>query len=178
MLFKEYLQTRNINNTLHSISNKEADILNIYRSKSGWLNEYSNVHLDNDLLLILCKSVLSSNSIKTGVKDNIRSMLINMNSEYQPQFLYLMKNDLGVYKIGISNNPEKRAKALSNASGLNVDVVSYWRITGKADQVERFIHDKFKSERLIGEWFKFNYEFTCKDIERLIPCKYERLFGD
>ena len=91
------------------------------------------------------------------------------------QKIYLMKNDFGLHKIGISLNPKKRAMEVSNSSGVPTEVVSVWE-SYDAYATEQRLHKHFSAKRKSGEWFKF----TKKDIDEvgkfienfdhLIPC--------
>ena len=83
------------------------------------------------------------------------------------QKLYLMKNGLGLYKIGISKNPSKRAKDIANNSGVPVELVSEWKTKRVAKYVERNIHIQMKRHRKIGEWF------DCDEINLLSVCSKE-----
>ena len=46
-----------------------------------------------------------------------------MNINLESQNVYIMKNSVGLYKIGISNNPKRRLREIENSSGLNVSIV-------------------------------------------------------
>ena len=66
-----------------------------------------------------------------------------------------MTNDLGLTKIGISNDPKRRQAELKNASG--VDVVIKW-ISKRLDRnnakaAEKKAHELLKDTRMKGEWF-------------------------
>lgn len=94
------------------------------------------------------------------------------------QKIYLMKNDFGLHKIGISLNPKKRAMEVSNSSGVPTEVVSVWE-SYNAYATEQRLHKHFSAKRKSGEWFKF----TKKDIsevgkcipefDKIIPCKVD-----
>lgn len=65
-------------------------------------------------------------------------------------YFALPKVDNGSVKIGVTTNIAKRTIALSG--GIPGGVVMVATIAGGAD-VESFLHDKFASHRLNGEWF-------------------------
>ena len=75
--------------------------------------------------------------------------------------LYLMRNSIGNYKIGVSINPEVRAKALQCASGLRVEVVNVYSTELDTYVCENQAHRFYSEYRLYGEWFSFD--------ERMIP---------
>lgn len=78
------------------------------------------------------------------------------------QKIYLMKNDFGLYKVGISKNPKKRASDISNNSGVPTEVVCSWDAY-QAYRTEQYIHKHFSGKRTKGEWFRFSK----KDIGEL-----------
>lgn len=86
------------------------------------------------------------------------------------QSLYLMKNELGLFKIGISVNPEKRRNEIKNSSGFNVELIKAWETTDSAATVERKLHSLFSSKRTHGEWFT---DLTIEDIESNIDTPSE-----
>ena len=69
--------------------------------------------------------------------------------------LYVMKNTLGLYKIGISSNPESRCNQIRLNSGFDVEVVRVFDTVKPAIKIENFLHKHFKDFRVNGEWFKF-----------------------
>lgn len=86
------------------------------------------------------------------------------------QMLYLMKNELGLFKIGISKNPSKRRNEIKNASGVNVELIKAWETTKQAASVERKLHTIFANKRTHGEWFT---ELTIDDVESNIDSATE-----
>ena len=68
--------------------------------------------------------------------------------------VYLITRD-GAVKIGISADPQRRARALTLASGLEARVHTtlgpMQRWVGRV--VERWLHEKHADARLFGEWF-------------------------
>ena len=51
-----------------------------------------------------------------------------MNNLSDSQNVYVMKNSIGLYKIGISNNPERRKLEIERSSGLDVDIVRLFSV--------------------------------------------------
>lgn len=82
------------------------------------------------------------------------------------QQLYLMENSSGLFKIGISNNPERRLSQIKNASGLSVKLLATWETSEDAYTVEQRLHKKFKDQRTHGEWFT---NLSIEDIEKSEP---------
>jgi hypothetical protein len=69
--------------------------------------------------------------------------------------LYLMAKP-GMLKIGISDDPDRRARDLTMACGEEVDVLCLWPFSDRAQarQAEGAAHRHFKHLRLKGEWFE------------------------
>lgn len=88
------------------------------------------------------------------------------------QKLYLMKNEIGLYKIGISSDPLRRLKAVANSSGISVELISEWKTGRNAKFVESELHEQFKQHRKMGEWFDFDID------ELIIQCEKAALIAD
>ncbi len=89
-------------------------------------------------------------------------------SEYEGRTrIYLIRdNATGLVKIGQSQDPERRLKALIDQDTLmptpnDFTLIHHWPAAGL---VERQLHCKFASERVRGEWFRLTQE----DINELI----------
>ena len=85
-------------------------------------------------------------------------------NEASPQGVYLMKNEFGLYKIGVTCNIDRRKTRLECSSGVALEVVNYWEPSLFSDEIatalcaEGMLHDHFASFRKKGEWFDFNNE--------------------
>ena len=67
------------------------------------------------------------------------------------QKAYILKDkNTGLYKIGRSINPLDREKTLQ-AEKPTVKLIKIFK-----DNVERDLHDKYKKQRVRGEWFNLN----------------------
>jgi len=70
--------------------------------------------------------------------------------------IYLITNrEKGICKIGFSNNPEKRLLQLQTGNPYKLTLEC--TIDGSID-LERELHEQFKSLSLVGEWFNFTKE--------------------
>lgn len=94
------------------------------------------------------------------------------------QKVYLMQNDFGLYKIGISVNPNKRSLEVSNSSGVPTKVIKVWD-SYNAYSTEQKVHKEFAAKRKSGEWFKLSkkelkeVDQYINKIDALLPCKVE-----
>ena len=78
-------------------------------------------------------------------------------SEYGP-FVYFMRCG-GKIKIGYSKDPRKRADGLQTGTADKIRIIC--TISGDR-ALERRLHEKFKAQRISGEWFAYKgalYEF-------------------
>lgn len=70
------------------------------------------------------------------------------------QKLYIMKNNFDLYKIGISDDPSRRVKEITNTSGVYTEIIEVYEVKdGKAKDVEHYLHSLFNSARQEGERF-------------------------
>lgn len=82
---------------------------------------------------------------------------INDDSDY----VYLMVNsDTGYIKIGTSKKPKHREKTLQSQEP-RIGIIALWECNKK---IEKELHEKFKTQRLRGEWFNLRFH-ELKEIE-------------
>ena len=79
-------------------------------------------------------------------------------------FIYIIQaeGDPGYYKIGISCDIETRLKKLQPGNWRKLKLI-YHDITKNVSDVERSIHERFKTKRLASEWFKL----TDEEVEKI-----------
>lgn len=68
---------------------------------------------------------------------------------YMPQFKY--------YKIGFSNDPEKRFKAIETSIPFKLKLVFTMK-DERSSSIESNMHYKYDKYRIKGEWFQLGYE--------------------
>lgn len=78
--------------------------------------------------------------------------------------VYVMQNDYGLTKIGISSNVHNRVASLKNSSGVGVEICWYSEPMDRllAREVEKAAHERFSESRCYGEWF------TGLDVEKVV----------
>jgi hypothetical protein len=70
-------------------------------------------------------------------------------------FVYLInENTTNLYKIGVSNNPEKRLKSLQTSNGNKLLLVAQFQ-TSFNFKLEKFVHQQYHKNKQEGEWFLF-----------------------
>ena len=68
-------------------------------------------------------------------------------------FLYVIRGDHNMVKIGVSTNPNARLASLRTASAFPIDF-SYIAVTpGTGFDIEQAAHEMLKGDRCSGEWF-------------------------
>ena len=80
----------------------------------------------------------------------------NEEGDSRSGYVYILKNGgRQEYKIGISDSIPKRGMQLSTLSPENLELIHSIKATSPK-AVERFLHDKFNSKRIQGEWFNLS----------------------
>lgn len=82
------------------------------------------------------------------------------------KYLYVLEFTNGTVKIGITKEKEKRMRAISSASGMNI-TRSYF--TDKIDNVQNLetkMHRQFKDKRLNGEFFDIDFDFAVNEVKK------------
>ncbi|MDF2543440.1 MAG: Meiotically up-regulated [Anaerocolumna sp.] len=72
--------------------------------------------------------------------------------------IYVIENENGQVKIGISQNIESRVKTLSRQGGFVVKRSYQTEKCSNHYNLENIIHCYLKDSRKIGEWFDVNYD--------------------
>jgi hypothetical protein len=79
-------------------------------------------------------------------------------------FLYAIRGDHNMVKIGVSTNPNARLASLRTASAFPIDF-SYIAVTpGTGFDIEAGAHEMLKSHRCNGEWFDVTPEMAVAAI--------------
>jgi len=85
--------------------------------------------------------------------------------EYVPSlkgYVYLIRADNGLFKIGKTGNPKNRLKSLNTGSPCELRYVSIIK-TDNMDDLEERLHYHFSNKRIRGEWFAL----TDEDVDRI-----------
>lgn len=148
--FKEYMEY----NRKTQINKVEAAVLGIKDRSKGWKDRYANNIITQDMIdrLGLRKS--------RGMKATRQAA----NSEYRiteienddGKLLYLMRNPIGMLKIGVSQDPVKRARQITGACGMLIEILATWSFEKKSTIVESLVMESLTQSRLHGEWFESN----------------------
>src|SRR5260370_34166999 len=79
-----------------------------------------------------------------------------------PTYLYLIREEFGLYKIGIARDIGTRMSTLQTATPYTLTLCAHVRIKN-ALQAEKFIHSLLDRHHVRGEWFKLPNEQTFHD---------------
>ena len=83
--------------------------------------------------------------------------------EHGEGHVYVIDNGTGKVKIGKTNNPSSRIKAIETQSGISIIRVYVSPKCFNYQELETKTHKAFKQSRTIGEWFESNFD-TVKDF--------------
>ncbi len=85
---------------------------------------------------------------------------------FSEKYLYLIRSESSLTKIGISKNPKRRLREIK-LSGYNAHILALFMpeptIDIAANYLEKILHKFFKEKRKFGEWFDLNND----DIENI-----------
>ena len=174
MKLKEYMQEYN----RKVLTKLEAQAFGLPDMKSGWPKRYAELEISEDMLRHILNAPRASKANRK-VRKKIKQKIITT-KKYETtneQLLYLMKNENGLLKIGISVDPVKRARQLSTGSGVNVICLAAWKLDKNVRMVENYLHKKFVKDRLEGEWFKPE-SMTVQSVQEKIECNFEIVYSE
>lgn len=123
-------------------------------------------HAELRNLIGLCKKFIADNSDsdiermnrdsrERKVKARFRDASDKNRGLKRPCFVYLMLNQSGAVKIGMTNHHPSFREATLQSQEPDVRLLCYFQGT-KED--ERRLHARFASQRIRGEWFNFNHD--------------------
>ena len=80
------------------------------------------------------------------------------------------------YKIGYSNDVERRLKQLDTRPFKLMNLYSYYSI--RAFQIEQAIHNRLSDYKVEGEWYQFPFEFTVSDFDDFVKKVEKSITGE
>lgn len=83
-------------------------------------------------------------------------------------FIYLISNNLNLYKIGISNNPKRRIKELQTGNDGILFIVNQYYSPKYARQIEKALHNTYSYCKILNEWFELD---SSKALSFISDCK-------
>jgi len=153
-----------------NISEYELKLFSITRKK-GWWKKNKKKEIDVEIARKAARSFINKRGISKQVKEaTLNSLFYGEFSPHDDKFVYLLINENGHSKIGVSKDPVSRAKGLQNGSGYDIHEIYYWAVKDSAFRIESHLHKNFKEDRINGEWFASRIEPD--EIEDIIPCEF------
>ena len=167
-----YLKTRSIDKNVlsSSLTSTEIKLFDI-KIKKGWYSKDKDKRIPLNIAKRACRPILSDRGIPFKIKRNVlESLYYGEFDPFDEQFLYLIINENGHSKIGISKHPFIRSNGIQNGSGYKNIKITFWALKDIARRVESYLHKEFKIYRTLGEWFSI--EISPEQIMEKLPCKY------
>ena len=95
------------------------------------------------------------------------------------QFVYIIQaGNTNLYKIGYTNNPERRIKGLQTGNPQSLRFVTIYE-TPNPRELERKIHDIVAREKMVGEWFEIDHvDSLIFEINTKLRVTHRELFHD
>lgn len=81
--------------------------------------------------------------------------------------IYVVENEHGMVKIGVSQNVTGRIATLSKQGGFNVNNLYQSKACSNAYKIENHIHKKLKANSVKGEWFKIEFETAVEFVDSI-----------
>lgn len=140
----------------------------------GWGDRYK----DNQITTEQLETLYHEGNCSLKTKARIKSFLLGKKEtkvrvKLGNQFLYVIVNENGRVKIGISEDPIKRANNLSTGSGYMCKCVCYWDVGTKAPALEKKLHEDFNKYRILGEWFSETLPISSIEEKMISYTKFE-----
>lgn len=91
---------------------------------------------------------------------------------YDDQLIYVMENELGLVKLGISNDPHKRRLNVQSSSGFETHLVTTRKIPEEltAYHLEQLLHCHLSGFRKKGEWFGCGKDVVIELLDKYLDC--------
>lgn len=89
----------------------------------------------------------------------------------QMKHIYVVENERGAVKIGISQDVSNRIKVLSKQGGFKPINVYHTKMCSNGYEIENKIHKKLEPYRIDGEWFKLSFNEAVKVVNDIFECE-------
>lgn len=126
-------------------------------------------------LILLMKNSNESNELKKKIiknEDFLQCLQSLYKHKYTEGYVYAIQKENKLVKIGVSVNPEKRINTIRTHSAEVILNIFISEKTNKYKEIERKIHQMFKKERVMGEWFNVDFQLAkqrIEDFSKIIP---------
>lgn len=80
--------------------------------------------------------------------------------------IYVLENENGLVKIGVSKTVESRVNTLSKQGGFTVKNLYFTELCSNHFNIERIIHVNLSECRRNGEWFEVKFEDAVSIVDK------------
>jgi len=80
--------------------------------------------------------------------------------------VYVIENERGLIKVGVSQNVENRIKVLSKQGGFLIQNLFTTDPCSNAYEIERHVHKKLDESCVNGEWFSVSFDEAVDIVQR------------
>jgi len=84
-----------------------------------------------------------------------------------PQSIYVVETLKNKVKIGIASNVKKRFSAIQCQSGNKITNSFFTERCNKAHKIETLLHNTYKDNRDIGEWFTIDFQTVVEYLKTI-----------
>ena len=95
-----------------------------------------------------------------GPGDFRRAPRVTAGGQMEGSFVYVLRGDHNMTKIGVSTNPNARLASLRTASAFPIDFAFVGVTPGTGYDIEKRAHDMLANHRCNGEWFDVTPEMA------------------
>ena len=136
---------------------------------AAWILRVNRDELENDIEELESNGLISYTSDLLPLRKIIEKEVHNNNSG-----VYLIKSELGYYKIGYSSDIDRRFKNLNSLTPAKLEIIHKINVVDYRT-LESRLHMMYDKKRLSGEWFDLNND-DVKFIMSLDEEKVEKLW--
>ena len=130
----------------------------IKTDKYGTSKSYLLTDSQAKFVLMLLSNVnhIIVNYKKSIIENNFDDKILHYSSR---GFVYILRNEEGLYKIGRTYSIKKRIRAIITQSGYkNIKIIAISDFIFEYNKLEKELHRLYKNKLYIGEWYKLNNE--------------------
>jgi predicted GIY-YIG superfamily endonuclease len=127
-------------------------------STKGRPQELNYFTIPNAALIIACSRASASvknEALKALKSESLYELIMNfdVDPEIDVKFIYIAKDESDRFKIGISNDPNRRIRELNVGNAEKIKLVAVAKANNRFED-EAMLHHANADKRIKGEWFR------------------------